>query len=123
MAITDTVLEDSTFSIMARVHANGSNLLQADVSSITYSIFYTDSTVAHTTSTALTVSSVIYDTLQTDSRWTVDGTGYNFRHDVAASVLTDPTRVYQFEYLFTLADASAFFLKSRRIVVEPVKTS
>ena len=124
MAITDTVLEDSTFSIMARVHANGANLTQSDVSTITYSIFYTDSTTAHTASTSLTVATVIFDTLQTsDGRWTVDGTGYNFRHDVAATVLTDPTRVYQFEYLFTLADSSAFFLKSRRIVVEPVKTS
>ena len=76
--------------------------VQADVSTITYSIYPTDSTTAHTTATSLTVATVIFDTLQTDARWTKDITGYNWRHDVAATVLVDPTKDYQIEYKVTI---------------------
>ena len=99
---TQVVYEDSTFSVLARIHANGTNVVQADVSTITYSIYPTDSTTAHTTATSLTVATVIFDTLQTDARWTKDITGYNWRHDVAATVLVDPTKDYQIEYKVTI---------------------
>jgi len=105
---SQVVVEDSTFSILMRVHANGLNLQQADLSAIAYKIFYSDSETPHTDETALTVSAVIYDTLQRDGRWSEDNSGYNMKHDVAHTVLTDPTRKYKFEYKFTLADSKEF---------------
>ena len=117
------VNEDSTFSIMARVHADGANVTQSDVGSISYAIYYADDLEEHTASSSLTVSAVIFDTLQTDDRWTTDNTGYNFRHDVGHTVLTDPTRRYRFEYKFTLSGGSEFYLNPIEVTVRAVKTS
>ena len=120
---TQIVYEDSTFSVLARIHANGSNVTQSDVTSITYQIFPTDSDTAHTGETSLTVSAVIYDTLQTDGRWTKDLSGYNFKHDVAATVLVDPLDDYQFEYKVTMSDASVFHWLPDPISLIPIKSS
>ena len=120
---TQVVYEDSAFSVLARIHANGTNVVQADVSTITYSIYPTDSDTAHTTATSLTVATVIYDTLQTDARWSRDITGYNWRHDVAATVLVDPTKDYQIEYKVTMADASVFHWLPDPISLIAIKTS
>lgn len=122
------VMEDSDFTILARIHSLGVNLTQAAVSTITYQIFYSDSDTAHTTATSLTVATVIYDTLQTDAMWTRDITGYNFRHDVDNAVLVDPTRDYKFEYLFTMADGKVFHVlippgDQDFISVQAIKTS
>lgn len=121
--ITGTVVESSSFSVMARIHASGANITQADVTSIEYQIYPHNSTTAHTGATALTVSSVIFDTLQTDARWTKDATGYNFRHDVAATVLTDPATEYEVEYKFTMADSSVFRLAPVCIKLDPIKST
>jgi len=120
---TQVVYEDSAFSVLARIHANGTNVVQADVSTITYSIYPTDSDTAHTTATSLTVATVIYDTLQTDARWTKDITGYNWRHDVAATVLVDPADDYQIEYKVTMADASVFHWLPDPISLIAIKSS
>ena len=120
---TQIVYEDSAFSILARVNANGSNVTQADVSAIEYQIFPTNSTTAHTTATPLTVSSVVHDTLQSDGRWTRDVTGYNWKHEVANSVLVDPTKDYQFEYKVTMADGSIFFWLPDPISLIAIKSS
>ena len=120
---TQIVYEDSAFSILARVNANGSNVTQADVSAIEYQIFPTNSTTAHTTATSLIVSSIVYDTLQTDGRWTSDVTGYNWKHEVANSVLVDPTKDYQFEYKVTMADGSIFFWLPDPISLIAIKSS
>ncbi len=117
------IREDSAFSVMARIHAGGANLTQSDVSAIEYQIFPTNSTTAHTTATSLTVASVVFDALQTDDRWTEDATGYNFRHDVAATVLTDPSKQYEIEYKVTLTAGDVFYLKPILIVVDSVKSS
>ena len=120
---TQVVYEDSAFSVLARIHANGTNVVQADVSTIMYSIYPTDSDTAHTTATSLTVATVIYDTLQTDARWTKDITGYNWRHDVAATVLVDPADDYQIEYKVTMADASVFHWLPDPISLIAIKSS
>ena len=120
---TQIVYEDSAFSILARVNANGSNVTQADVSAIEYQIFPTNSTTAHTTATSLAVPSVVYDTLQKDGRWTSDVTGYNWKHEVANSVLVDPTKDYQFEYKVTMADGSIFFWLPDPISLIAIKSS
>lgn len=117
------VYEDSAFAILARVHHNGVNVLQATVAALEYQIFYADSAVAHTTATSLTVASAVFDTLQTDGRWTRDATGYNLRHDVAASVLVDPTRDYEFEYKFTMSDGAEVRWTAPVIRLKAIKSS
>jgi hypothetical protein len=94
---TGFVYEDSTFDVMARFEVDGSNATQSDCSSITMKAWKTtdfDNTVL---SAALTVSSVVFDTLQTDGRWSVDSTGYNFRYSVADTICTVAGALYRFE--------------------------
>ena len=77
------------------------NATQAAVTSIRYWIYSTAGTLI-SGPTALVVSTVIYDTLQT-VMWETDNSGYNFRHDVGATLLTDPTLRYRMEYEVTPA--------------------
>ena len=91
---TGVALKNSAPIFLARVVGNdGSYLVQANLSSIAYSIFTLNpndpdsetAVVAAHTATSLTVSAVIWDTLQLDALWRnddgdyVDSTGYNFR--------------------------------------------
>ena len=122
LIMNTVVQEDSAFSVMARVEVNGANATQSDIGAISYQIFYSDSDTAHTTATALTVSSVIFDTLQTDGRWTKDTVGYNFRHDIGHGVLTDPDRNYEIEYKFT-EGSNEFYLSTFPVSLTGVKSS
>ena len=101
-SISGCVAEDSTFSIMARLHVNGANAVQSDFSGITYKAWNTNDRETVVASGSLSVATVVFNTLQTDGRWTEDATGYNFRHDIAADVFTTPG-VYRIEYTGTLA--------------------
>lgn len=121
MTIKGCVNEDSAFSLMARVSADGSDVQQADVSSISWEVFNAE-TQASVSSGSLTVSDVVFDTLQTNDLWSYDGSGYNFRHQVAQSVLTSPGR-YRFEHLFTLSTGNAFFIEPFVVTVNEVWTS
>ncbi len=88
------VLKNSAPIFLARVVGNdGAYLVQANLSSIAYSIFTlnpndpdTETAVASAhTAAALTISAVVWDTLQLDNLWRnddgdlVDALGYNFR--------------------------------------------
>lgn len=107
--IRGSVWEDSGCSLMARVlGVDGANITQASISSITYAVHNADTGAEVVASTSLTVASVVFDTLQTDSRWHVDSTGYNFRMDApAASFPTGNTR-YHVEVKFTPATGAVF---------------
>lgn len=89
--------EDSGFSIMDRVKGQtGSYITQASISAITatfYNIDDEDNPSAIGSPVSLTVASVVFDTLQTDSRWTRDATGYNFRYDVPATFTATPCKM------------------------------
>ena len=103
---TGFVYEDSTFTLMARFEVAGSNGVQADCVSIQMKAWKTtdfDNTVLDA---ALTVSSVVFDALQTDGRWTRDGTGYNFRYDVADTICTDAGALYLFEAVIETSGGS-----------------
>jgi len=114
--------EDSAFSVMHRVHNAGEAITQADISSITYAIYPVDSTTAHTASTSLVVANVVFDSLQTDGRWTEDTTGYNFRHDGEYTIFTEPG-TYEIEYTFTPTNGQQFKIVTDPIVVNAVKSS
>jgi hypothetical protein len=104
-----TVFEDSGFSLMARVQgSDAANVQQADISSIAYSVFDLSDTTTATATGTLTVASVVFDSLQTDARWTEDSTGYNFRWDVPASIGATGDKVYRIEIAFTPASGEVF---------------
>ena len=99
--ITGIVYEDSTFSLMSRFTVDGANATQSDCSLITMKAWDVDDYDTPVLDATLTVSTVVYDTLQTDGRWSVDATGYNFRYDVADTVCTTAGNQYRFEAVVT----------------------
>jgi hypothetical protein len=90
-----TALKNGPVTLLARVVGkDGANIVQADIASAKYSVYLLDDQDADSrtaitghTDVALTVNDLIFNTLQNDALWTVDETGYNFRHvlDVSAN--------------------------------------
>ena len=115
---TVIVNQGSTFAVMYRVMVDGDEMVQADVDTIEYAIYNDDTREVVLALTSLTVANVVFDTLQTDERWTVDADGYNFRHDVSHSLLTDPDVTYRIEYKITLDGGSEFYLNPIRVRLE-----
>ncbi len=96
-----TVFEDGASSFMARVAVgSGVNMVQADIETISCAVFDAIGTLA--AEPTVTVSTSVFDTLQTDARWVpdIDSTGYNFRFDMASTTFTTGGR-YQVEFMFT----------------------
>ena len=98
-----TIFEDTAPTLMARVVGNGAvNITQSDFGgggTITVAVYKDGSTTA-THTADLGVDDVVFDALQTDARWTQDSSGYNFRHQIAASVFSTGNSTYQIEFLF-----------------------
>ena len=121
--IEAAVVEDASLSLMRRLRKwDGSYLTQADVTSIAYSIYdeRTRSVVSGHDGVALTVSQVVYDTLQTDALWTADATGYNFKHTIDVSsnpAFPEEDRSYLVEHVITLASGPPIALLWRVRVV------
>ena len=104
-----TAYEDSGAACMARVRDSAGNLIaQGTISTVHYAVYNKRTGASVVASTSLTVSSVVFNSLQTDSRWTVDSTGYNFRHNVAASTLSAGDTIYRIEYKFTPTSGEVF---------------
>ena len=120
MSCLETVIvnQNSTFAIMYRVLVDGSNMVQADVDTIEFAVYNDDTREQVQALTALVVANVVFDTLQTDDRWSADSDGYNFRHDVSHSLLTDPDVTYRIEYKITLDGGSEFYLTPIRVRLE-----
>jgi hypothetical protein len=82
--ITGKVFKHGTITTLARVlGATNAPIVQTDISSISYTIYLLDSRdpdnwtpVTGHSSVPLTVSVVVYNTLQTDSAWTTDAVGF-----------------------------------------------
>lgn len=120
MSCLETVIvnQGSTFAVMYRVLVAGENMVQADVYTVEYAVYNDDTREEVLALTDLTVADVVFDTLQTDDRWTTDTDGYNFRHDVSHSLLTDPDVTYRIEYKITLDGGSEFYLSPIRVRLE-----
>jgi hypothetical protein len=92
--IYGSAFKHGSITLLARVVGpTGNNVVQADIRSAAYSVYLLDNrdpdsrtAVDGHADVALPVAQLIFDTLQTDSLWTVDAVGYNFRHvlDVSA---------------------------------------
>src|ERR1700680_3312199 len=75
------VMEGAGVGFLGRILADGVAVLQAGLSTITYKVEdITAPVIAAIASGSLTVSAVIFNTIQTDSEWVQDTTGYNFKH-------------------------------------------
>lgn len=81
----------SGHTLMARILGNaGTPITQATLSGITYTIRDLTAQTTVASAQALTVSSVVYDSLQQeDPRWDLDAAGYNFLAVIPASWFTD----------------------------------
>lgn len=104
--------EGAGLTLLARVYDNTATaILQAGLSAIVYSVIDTTTGTAVTghDGASLTISSVVYDTLQTGAIWTKDSTGYNFRTTLAATALPDAGRIYRIEVKFTPTSGPVFF--------------
>ena len=120
-----SVLEDGNVSLMFRVLGDdAAPITQATIASITFAAYDLDATTpTSAVSTAtLTVSAVVFDTYQSDDRWTADAVGYNFRHDIGAAVFVTGGHTYQTEYKFT-ADGGEVFHVLGRVQCAPIMTS
>lgn len=98
------IWEDGDASCMARVQVAGANITQATTASVTRRIYDLDGSTPTVDTenggngTALTVASVVFDTLQTDARWTEDETGYNFRDDLPGTKFPTSDHRYAVRY-------------------------
>ena len=103
------VFEDSAFSLLARIHANGANVVQANVSAISIKVYdLAAPTVLVGSELTPSAASVIYNTLQTDARWSRDNVGYNFRYDVADTILPAGGKVYRIKVKMTPTTGSPY---------------
>ncbi len=96
VAVQCTVLENGSILMMARVdNWSAGYITQAAIVSASYTIYLLDARYPENPDTrtvienhedvALTVASVVFDTLQTtamDPAWTKDSTGYNFQYQL-----------------------------------------
>lgn len=85
------------FALMARfTDVNSDNIVQADVTSITYEVFAMSSPNSIATST-LNKAVVLFDTLQTDNEWPTVAypLGYNFLWAVPGALVPDQGKRYR----------------------------
>lgn len=102
--------EDSGGSLMARVVGpDAATVTSTMLSGITYSVYDTaEPSTSLVNASTLTIANVIYDTLQTDARWTRDATGYNFRYDAQSTELPAGKKKYRFEFRFAPVSGQPF---------------
>jgi hypothetical protein len=126
--IHGTAFKNGSVTLLARiVGAGGANILQADINTVKYTAYLLDdqnadsrTAVAEHANVALVVADVIFDALQTDAIWTVDATGYNFRHvlDVSAhQAFAVAGRRYLIEYQLTPAVGQMILVRFRINVI------
>lgn len=98
-----SIWEDGDVTEMIRLQIDGVDLVQSGVASISRKIFdlHGDTPNTAESTTAPVVADVIFDTLQTDARWSKDSSGYNFRERIVGSNFPTGGHTYRVEYVFT----------------------
>jgi hypothetical protein len=126
--IYGAAFKNGSATLMARiVGANGVNITQADIATISYSAFLLDdrnpdsrTPVTGHSAITLPVYQVVFNTLQNDATWTVDSIGYNFRHvlDTAVHpVFAVAGRRYLVEYALTPLSGQVVLVRYRINVI------
>lgn len=126
--IYGTAFKNGSVTLMARVVGNnGAHIVPVDITTAKYSVYLLDdrnpdsrTPVTGHAQVALTVSAILFASLQTGPFWTIDGTGYNFRHTLDVS--TDPAfatagRRYLVEYQLNAAAGQVILLRFRLNVI------
>ena len=93
------------------IDGEGNWLEQADVASITCSVFDLDSDTPDTpitTPTVIVSTSVLDTPVTVNTLWTVDTTGYNFIHDLAATNFPTGSNRYSVEYAVSMTNGGKF---------------
>lgn len=110
--------EDGTATIQGRIVARNASgtivagegrcLQQADLSEVSVKVFALTTVATETYTATLTISSVIFDTLQVDATWVpvIDSTGYNFQADLPVSAFPTGEVRYRAEVKFTMTNGS-----------------
>jgi hypothetical protein len=113
MAVVVQLREDAPAFIMARlVDSDGTYIVQSDVSSVEVKVFdrYVSDTTPAYSATGITPASVIFNTLQTDSRWDKDSIGYNFGHLLPVAAFPNPTKDCRIEYKVILVSGGPLWV-------------
>ena len=77
----------------------GSNIVQADISSIAFVVVDSEATGTAVHSGTIDKSTAIFDTLQT---WKRDGVGHNFKFQVEAASFPLPRKNYLYQLTFNM---------------------
>ncbi len=107
-----TVFKGGSATCLARVVGHdAAAVTRTDISSIEYSIYLLDAddpdsrtVLSGHDAVAVDKITTVFDSLQTDARWTRDTTGYNFRHTIdvtSSAAFTLAGRDYLVEYRLT----------------------
>jgi hypothetical protein len=116
-------MEDSTVVVMARVlGTNRLPLTQGGIASIRLAV--ADYTTKDSTyqDFAVSVAATVFNSLQTDARWTADPEGYNFRYVVPHTAFPLGGRTYRIEAKFIMTDGSVGYVPWQ-VRTEPRKTT
>ena len=119
-----TALKNGSVTLLARVVGkDGANVVQTDIASAEYSVYLLDdqdadarTAITGHTGVSPAVADVIFNSLQTDALWTVDTTGYNFRHvlDVSANqAFTIAGRRFLVEFELTPSSGQVILVRFR----------
>ena len=105
------IYEDGGADFLARVIApNGNSASSGNTNTITYAVFDLDcDNIANPVSSG-SLALTVLSGLKTDSRWTVDSTGYNFKDSRTPSDFPAGGHTYRVEYLFTPVSGQPFFV-------------
>lgn len=114
--------EDAGHVLLARVaNHDGELFVEADFGDITFKCVDLAAPLVTVLNGTLTVATVIHDTLQTDARWTVDSTGYNFEWRTLATMFPNGGKLYQVDVRFSPASGEDVVLtwrvKTRKVYV------
>ena len=109
--------EDGSCYVASRIMRKNSsqNLVavqQADLSSITRTVFLVSNESIVIGPTTLTIADVILDSLSTGTIWTIDTTGFNFIDIVPATAFPTGDAEYRIEYKFTLTSGEVYWLSA-----------
>jgi hypothetical protein len=126
--IYGSAFKNASATLMARiVGVNGANITQADIATIRYSAFLLDdqdpnarTPIAGHSQVTLPVYQVVFNSLQVDATWTVDSTGYNFRHVLDTSVnpiFAVAGRRHLVEYILTPLSGQVIIVRYRINVI------
>ena len=113
--IQDVVFQNGGATYLARVLGNaGTAITQASLSSISCGVYDEDGATPGTAiiTPTVTIASAVYDTLQTDSIWTKDTTGYNFKFSIPATGFPIADHRHRIEFKFTPASGAVFYGKA-----------